>query len=54
MISTQFKSKFDESIFVYETKVINITNYPNDNGVSSKIISDLTSIIREYKINDII
>jgi hypothetical protein len=46
-------SKFDDCTYTYQPTMIDIQDYPNDRGSASRIISELKSIIREYKINDL-
>ena len=47
------KSKFDDSTYSYQPNMIDIKDYPNDRGSESRIISELKSIIRENKLNDL-
>ena len=47
-------SKFDESKYVYQPSMVDMMDYPNDNGSTSRIISELKSIVRNYKINEIV
>jgi hypothetical protein len=47
------KSKFDDSKYSYQPNMIDIKDYPNDRGSASRIISELKSIIRENKLNDL-
>jgi len=47
-------SKFDDWAYTYKPTMVDIQDYPNDRGSASKIISELKSIIREYKINEIV
>ena len=44
-------SKFDDWTYSYQPSMVDIQDYPNDNGSASRIISELKSIIRENKLN---
>jgi len=46
-------SKFDDSTYSYKPSMVDMLEYPNDSGSASRIISELKSIIRENKLNDL-
>ena len=46
-------SKFDDWTYTYQPSMTDMQDYPNDKGSASKIISELKSIIRENKLNDL-
>jgi len=57
----KFKSRLDSKEYIYRPFTTDLCDYPNDKhfnkieiGTASKIISDVTSMIREIKINKII
>ena len=46
-------SKFDDWTYTYQPTMTDMQDYPNDRGSASSIISELKSIIRENKLNDL-
>lgn len=47
-------SKIDDSTYGYHLSRVDIQDYPNDRGPASRVISELKSIVRNYKIDEIV
>jgi len=48
-----FKSKFDDTTLVYRPSMTDMKDYPNDRGSASRIISELKTILRDNKLNEL-